>query len=271
MWETLAYGAGAVAVLLALDAALARASGRLAANTPCRRLLQGARVFGLLLLAGTIAGAREPGAPILATIGWMALFGVAGLAAIEAALALGFATLRDLAPAARGDNVAAATAAAAHVVAVGILVANLFGGTSFGELGVAAVSFVVGQATLLVLVWLFRCLTSYDDRAQILGGNVAAALSHGGSTVALALLIAHATDGEYHGPWPALRDYGIALAEGLVVWPLRQLLVECVLLRQRPRVTGGELDRAIAAGDVGAGALEAATYVGIVLFVRSLA
>ena len=272
MLATLLFAAGAMAVLLAVDLALAGRREHAGPPTTARRLSQGARVLSLFLLAATVARARPADAPLLATIGWMALFGFTGLLAFELARAVAFTVMRELAPAGDGtDNRAAATAGAAHTVAVGVLAANVFGGSSLAELGVAAASFVVGQSTLLLLVWLFRCLTSYDDRAQILAGNVAAALSHGGLTVALALLIAHATDGEYLGPGPALRGYGIALAEGLAVWPLRQLLVECVLLRHRPRLLGGELDRAIAGGDVGAGALEGATYLGIVLMVRSVA
>jgi uncharacterized membrane protein YjfL (UPF0719 family) len=271
MLASLLFGAGAALLLLAADLALRALVRRADVPTPSGRLLQGARVFAVLLLAGAVAGARVPEAPVLTTIGGMALYGGAGLLALELAQAAGFAAMQGLAPAARGGVLAAAITAAAHVAAIGILVANVFQGPSIDALGVAIGAFAVGQVTLLVLLWLFRWLTAYDDREQILGGNVAAALSHGGTTIALALLIAHATDGEYIGPWPALRDYGVALAEGLVVWPLRQLLVEGLLLRQRPRLFGGELDRAIAGGDVGAGALEAATYLGIVLFVRSVA
>lgn len=57
-----------------------------------------------------------------------------------------------------------------------------------------------------------------------------------------------------------------------MLWPLRQLLVQCVLLRARPSIVGGEIDRRIADGDVGVGALEAMTYVGFaLLLVRSAA
>jgi uncharacterized membrane protein YjfL (UPF0719 family) len=192
--------------------------------------------------------------------------------AYEVAAALGLASLRGLLPAALQGNAAAATAAAAHLAAIGILLANVCTGGSWAELGVAMASFAVGQATLLLLLWLFRRLTAYDDHAELLAGNVAAALAHGGLTLALALLIAHASDGEYLGPLPALQGYAVALGEGLLVYPLRQLVVTGLLLRQRPSLRGGSLDRAIADDrDVGTGALEAATYLAAVLLVRSLA
>lgn len=271
MWETTAYGAGTALVLITIDAILRALCKRPAETNPGRRLLQAARVLSLFLLAATVATSCRTTSGLAADVAWMGMFGLAGLLAFELAQAIGLRALRGLGPAARADNLAAAIAATAHTIAIGILIANVAGGTSFAELAIAALSFVVGQTTLLLLVWLFRCLTTYDDREQILGGNVAAALSHGGLTVALALLIAHATDGEFAGAWPAVRDYGLALAEGLVVWPLRQLLVQCVIFRARPTLVGGELDRAVAAGDYGAGALEAATYLAVVLFVRGLA
>jgi len=266
MLETLAYALPALVVLFALDAAV-----RGSASGAAARLVQAARLVALFLLAAAIAGRCRVAGDLAASVGWMALFGLGGFLALELAQRVGLLAMRGLGDAVGQGNLAAATTAAAHTAAIGVLVANVSGGTSWGEFGLAAVAFAIGQASLLLLVWLFRCLTSYDDGAAILAGNQAAALSHGGLTLALALLIAWATDGEYAGPWPALRDYGLALAEGLVVWPLRQLVVQCLILRERPRVVGGALDRAIGEhGDVGAGALEGATYLAAALFVRSL-
>jgi uncharacterized membrane protein YjfL (UPF0719 family) len=268
MLVNMAYGAGAVAVLLAIDVAVRTLSQRPPETNPGRRMLQAGRVLSLFLLGATLATSRHGVSP-WHDILWMGMFGLAGLLALEVAQALGFWAMRGLGPATRGDNLAAATAATAHTIAIGILVANLAGGASFVDLAIAALSFAVGQATLLALVWVFRWLTVYDDREQILGGNVAAALSHGGLTIALALLIAHASDGEFQGAWQSLYYYGLALAQSLVLWPLRQLLIDCVILRSRPRLTGGELDRAVGAGDIGAGALEGITYIAMALFVRS--
>jgi uncharacterized membrane protein YjfL (UPF0719 family) len=270
MGESLAYGVGAVAGLLVVDELLRRARRTASATGAGLRLLQAARLVAFFLLAATLSTSCRAGEGAGLDVAWMVAFGVFGLLAIELAQALGFVAIRGLAAAVRVDNLAAAVAAAGHVLAVGVLVANVAGGATAAELLVAALSFAVGQATLLLLLWLFRRLTAYDDRGEILAGNVAAGLSHAGLTIALALLIAHATDGPFVGVWPAVRDYGVALAEGLVIWPLRQLLVQCVLFRARPRLGGGELDAAIAAGDLGAGALEAAAYLGLVLFVRSV-
>lgn len=270
MLETLALGFGAALVLLVLDQLLRTGANRDAGSRSGPRLLLGARVIALFLLAGTLVTHCRQG-ELADDLRWMALFGLCGFALFELAIRVGSTSLRGLQAAAQADNLAAATAIGAHVVAVGILLASVCYGHDHESLGLAAASFVVGQGTLLALVALFRVLTAYDDRAQMLAGNLAAALAHGGLTIALALVIARATDGEYQGAWPALRDYGIAVAEGLLVWPLRQLLVQCVILRAAPTLRAGELDRAIGErGDVGAGALEAATYLAVAFFVVQL-
>ncbi|MBL8753451.1 MAG: DUF350 domain-containing protein [Planctomycetes bacterium] len=271
MGETMAWVAVVATALLAFDAAVGRLARRGDESTPARRMVQGARVFALFLLAATLVTRCRGGETLLDDALCVAGFGVAGALGLLLAQRIGFAVLRGLRAAVDAGNLAAGVAAGAHTAAIGILIANATGGTTWTELGIAAIAFVVGQATLLLLVALFRWLTSYDDPAQILGGNTAAALSHGGLTIAIALVVAHASDGEFQGTWPAVRDFGIALAESLVLWPLRQLLVQCVLLRGRPSLTGGPLDRAIERGDVGAGALEGTTYVALALLLRSLA
>jgi uncharacterized membrane protein YjfL (UPF0719 family) len=274
MLVTMAFALPAVLVLLALDAALRGKAVTPDETNAGNRMLLAARVLSWFLLAGTLAtGCRvddASGSPdVWATLGWMAVFGTAGVAGLVAARAVGFAVMPGLAAAARAGNLAAAFTAAAHIAAIGMLIANVAAGTSWFELGLAAISFAIGQATLLALLACFRLLTAYDDREQILAGNLAAALSHGGLTIALALVIANASDGPYAGVWPALRDYGIALAESMIVYPLRQLVVQCLILHGKPTFVGGELDRAVAARDVGAGALEATTYVAAALLARS--
>ncbi|MEQ1632493.1 MAG: DUF350 domain-containing protein [Planctomycetota bacterium] len=272
MLETIGFGAIAALVLLLLDLGLRQLTRHPDTGTAAQRLLLAARVAAVFLLASTLASACRTGESLQDDVLWATVFGIGGLAAFELALDLGLRPFRGVRAAAREGNLTAATAVAAHTVAIGILVANVFGGRSTAELGLAAASFAVGQVSLVLLLALFRALTSYDDRQQVLDGNLAAALAHGGLAIALALVIAHATDGDYQGPWPAIRDYGLALGEGLLVYPLRQLLVQCVILRARPSLFGGALDVAIGQHrDIGAGALEGGTYLAVALFVTRLA
>lgn len=266
MTETLGLGFVAALALLLLDGLLRGQPGASVGE----RLQLGARIVAFFLLASALATGCRTG-DLATDARWVGLFGLCGLGLFELATRAGAALLRGLPAAAQDGDIASATALAAHTLAVGILLANVCSGHDTETLGLAAASFVVGQLTLLALIAVFRRLTVYDDLAEMQRGNLAAAFAHGGLTIALSLVIARATDGPYLGPVAALREYGVALAEGLLVWPLRQLLVQCVLLRHLPTLRGGALDRAIGThGDVGAGALEGLTYLAVAAFAAAL-
>ncbi|MEZ5964827.1 MAG: DUF350 domain-containing protein [Planctomycetota bacterium] len=167
-------------------------------------------------------------------------------------------------------STAAGTVACGYVLATGIVGARVFAGGDAGGLVVALVFFAVSQVSLHLLVWLFRRLTRYDDAAEVARGNAAAGLAHAGLGLAVALLVAHAADGEFLGYADSLREYGFALLAGVALYPVRQLLVQTLVLGHAPALLGGALDDRVAAGDLGAGACEAATYVGTALFVVAL-
>src|SRR5262245_45175516 len=277
MLESLAYGVPTVFALLLADRGLRRllrgAPPTDAASQSAVRVVHAAHALAVFLLAGGVVDGCARGESIATDVGWIVVFGTAGLLVFEVAAWLGVRMLAGgaIPQQARAGNLAAATFGAGHVVATGILCASLFGGTSASELGVALAFAVLAQLSLHALVWAFRLLTTYDDAAEVLEQNQGAALAHAGLSVAMALLIAHAADGPWLGLLASLQGYALALLEGLLFYPLRQVLIGCVLLGARPAWRGGVLDRAIAErGDVGAGALEAATYLATALLVRSL-
>jgi uncharacterized membrane protein YjfL (UPF0719 family) len=171
---------------------------------------------------------------------------------------------------ARG-NVAAGIAAGAHSVATGIVIARAIGGRDAETLGHSLVFFFLAQVSLHLLVVLFRWLTSYDDSEEIIGENVAAALSYAGLTIAIALIVGRAVEGDFEGWEASLKGYGIALALGLLLWPVRQLVVEGLLLGARPSFRGGKLDAAIARDrNIGMGALEGGCYLAAALAISRI-
>jgi uncharacterized membrane protein YjfL (UPF0719 family) len=151
------------------------------------------------------------------------------------------------------------------------LMTNL-AGHDMESLGLSLVFFVIGQLTLHVFVSLFRALTTYDDGEQIAGENLAAALSYAGIAIAVSIIIARATEGEFTGWESSLKGYGGVVAAALALYPVRQLFVQMLLLRAPFALRGGPLDEGI---DVqrseGIGALEAATYVATALSISRLA
>jgi len=159
-------------------------------------------------------------------------------------------------------NLAAGVAAGAHYVATGIIVARCFYGDDLGTLGVSVVFFLLAQATLHVCVVLFRMLTLYAEDQEVMGENVAAAVSYAGAMIAIALIVGHAAEGDFEGWRVSIRAYLFALASVVVLYPVRQGLVQSLLLGQSFALRGGALDRLVAQDrNVGASVVEAVSYL----------
>jgi uncharacterized membrane protein YjfL (UPF0719 family) len=112
-------------------------------------------------------------------------------------------------------------------------------------LWVGAIFFVVAEVTLVVLSLLFRYLTDYADDQEILGENLAAALSYSGMVVALSLIGGHASDGAFVGWGVALRSFALFLSLALLLYPFRQIVVARLLLGFPITLRGGALDRSV--------------------------
>jgi uncharacterized membrane protein YjfL (UPF0719 family) len=171
-------------------------------------------------------------------------------------------------------NKASGLATGAQLVASALVTSRAISGSDLHGLGLALAFFVLGQTTLLVFVTLFRALTTYDDAEQIHGENLAAALSYAGVTVAIAVVVARALEGEgdFEGWVTSLRGYGGVLLSLVALWPVRQLFVQSLLLRAPLHARGGALDVAIAQRrSTGMATLEASTYVATALAIAQLA
>ena len=160
----------------------------------------------------------------------------------------------------------------ADFAATGLIIAKCFYGDDVATLGISVVFFVIGQATLHLFVVLFRLLTLYAEEQEIEGENVAAAVSYAGAMIAIALIVGHATEGDFAGWGISLRAYGVALVSALVLYPVRQLGVQTLLLRKRFALRGGDLDRLVAQErNVGASAVEAVSYLAAAILLTGLA
>ena len=195
---------------------------------------------------------------------WTTVFGGAAVLLLALVGSLGIRVLlRSRLPReiARG-NVAAGVAAGGHYAATGLILARCLYGDDLGTLGISVVFFVIAQTTLHLFVILFRFLTIYAEDQEIVGENVAAALSYAGVTLAIAVIVGHAAQGDFLGWLPSLRAYAVALLSALALYPVRQLVVQTLFLRQKFALRGGSLDRLIAhEHDVGASAVESVSYL----------
>ncbi|WP_438029939.1 DUF350 domain-containing protein [Sorangium sp. So ce233] len=245
----------------------------LAEGNAARRLLTVGQVLAVFLVAANAVKNCLDGSGFARDLLWVSAFAVVGLLLVIATGQLGIRLLlRARLPAEieRG-NAAAGLAAGAHYVATGLITSRAIAGKDLGDLAISLGFFLLAQVTLHVFISLFRALTTYDDAEQIQGENLAAALSYAGATIAVAILIARALEGDFEGLFVSLKGYGGVLLYLLALYPVRQLLVQSLLLGAPLSLRGGRLDAGIAAErNEGMGALEAATYLATSLAIARL-
>ena len=269
------FGAATTLVMLVLFLVGRRGlAADLTKGNIAQRLLGVGQVAAIFLVAANAVKSSVTGDSITTDLMWVAVFGLVGVILIAVMGELGVRLLlasRLPAEIARG-NVAAGLAGGSHYVATGIITSHAMGGTSVHSLGVSVVFFVIGQVTLHLFVTLFRALTTYDDAEQIAGENLAAALSYAGAAIAVAIIVARATDGEFDGWGASLKAYGGILLCVFALYPVRQVFVQMLLLRAPLTLRGGPIDRGIAIErSVGIAALEAVTFVATALSITRLA
>jgi uncharacterized membrane protein YjfL (UPF0719 family) len=273
----LAFAAGTPLVLVVVFLAVQRAiapMGDVGHHHPARAVLQASYVFGVLSVSAAVVAGCVHGRDLATDLVWAGAFGASAVVLLVVTARLGTQVLlrrRTKDEITRG-NVAAAIGAGSHYVATSILLARCLYGDDLHTLGVSIVFFAIAQGTLHLFLVLFRALTSYDDFEEIASGNVAAALSYGGITVALAMIVGRAAEGTFTGWKESLEAYGAALLYALALYPVRQVLVQALVLRSGLSFRGkGRLDDGIGREkDVGLGALEAAAYLATAFFVSRL-
>lgn len=239
-----------------------------------RRLLFAAEVLAVFLVASAAVKNCVTGKSLAHDVLWVSAMSFLGLVLLIASGRAGIALLlRSRLPAEieRG-NTAAGVAAGAMYVACGIVTSHAIAGNDLPSLGLSLVFFVLAQLSLFIMITLFRALTVYDDAEQIQGENLAAAISYGGVAIAVAILVARALEGDFVSWSVSLRAYGMALLFAAALWPVRQILVQSVLLGFPITLRGGKLDDGIAADrNEGMGTLEAVSYLATALSIVRLA
>lgn len=270
-----AFAVGSTLLLLVLAMVARRGlAADLKAGNDAQRIAAAGEVLGVFVIAGATVRDGVLGESVAHDAVTCAAFGIVGLAASTLAGRLGVRMLlggRLHEEVVRG-NKASGLAAAAQLLASALVTSRAIAGSELHAIGVSLAFFALAQATLLVFVSLFRALTTYDDADQIHGENVAAAMSYAGVTLAIAIVVSRALEGDFEGWLTSLRGYGGVLLSLVALWPVRQLFVQSILLRAPLHVRGGALDVAIAERrSTGMAALEAASYIATALAISQIA
>lgn len=169
------------------------------------------------------------------------------------------------------EQLAARNVAAAIVVA-GVYIATslTYSGGLVGEGGgfwIMLLFFLLGQLALLGITYAFRWLTHYDDVQEIASGNIAAAFALAGLLIAVGLIVRRAVAGDYLGFLPSLGSFLLALVVVVVLYPVRQVVVQWLILGGPIHWRASLLESEIVHDrNVAAGLLEATAYVTTALF-----
>ncbi len=163
----------------------------------------------------------------------------------------------------RAENTAVAVVSAASAVAHALILAAAISGETESPGPLPPLFFsILGLAVLWLCTWIFRLLTSYDDTRELVHNNVAASLSYGGLMIAIGMIVAHAVEGDFSSWEESLWLFGRSMVPIVLLYPLRQFVLQSLILRRPLRLYGGALDDEISLQqNVGAGALEAAGYI----------
>jgi uncharacterized membrane protein YjfL (UPF0719 family) len=246
----------------------------LASGNAAWRLEQVGETVAVFLVASAVVQNCLTGQGLLRDIGVVAAFGLAGFLLVQG---LGHVAARLLL---RGKlkselergNAAAGLAAGMHDVAVGLLASKAIAGSNVRDLSLSVAFFAIGIVTHMAACALFRAVTTYDDEEQIHGENLAAAISYAGLTLAVAMVIARALEGDFESWGTSLKGYGLLALWVLALYPARQIVVQWLLLGTAPRLRGGAIDDRIASErDVGTATMEAGTYVAAAIAISRLA
>jgi uncharacterized membrane protein YjfL (UPF0719 family) len=137
-----------------------------------------------------------------------------------------------------------------------------------GGFWVLLLFFILGQLALLGITYVFRWLTEYNDVQEIAAGNVAAALALAGLLIAVGVVVGRAASGTFTGFLSSFGSFVMAVLGVVVFYPVRQLVVQSLILGGPVRWHGTLLDSEIARdGNIAAGLLEAVGYLTTALFV----
>ena len=167
-------------------------------------------------------------------------------------------------------NVAAGIVAAGAYLAVSGLTSGILIGDG-GQLLPTIVFWAAGLVAIIVLTHLFRLLTAYDDAALISQGNVAAALGFAGLLIAVGMMVGYSVAGTFTGYKEGFTSFGLFLLLTLLFYPVRQIVVQMLMLGGGFSLYNGRLDHEIAEDkNVGAGVLEAVGYIATALLMTRI-
>ncbi|MFN3385519.1 MAG: DUF350 domain-containing protein, partial [Candidatus Thermochlorobacter sp.] len=198
-------------------------------------------LFGVVQITSEVLSG-EGHQSLLVDAGLVALWGISGIILLTLLSLFGFKLFHgvDYVQEVQKGNVAVGIVAAARFIATSSVIAAAVSGENSGQSEVALseggaalaslVFFLVGQLTLIIVTWLFRFLTAYDDAKELASGNIAAALSYSGLMIGIGIAVQKGIKGEFIGYAAGLLAYAKSMIVVVAFYPIRQFLVQGLLV-----------------------------------------
>ncbi|MCX6153513.1 MAG: DUF350 domain-containing protein [Candidatus Kapabacteria bacterium] len=159
-------------------------------------------------------------------------------------------------------NVAVGIVSAGFYIAISKIIVGLFSSTVHGNWLYCLIFLISSLLAFFIITLIFRQLTSYNDVAEIYDENIPAALSYAGSMIAVSLIVERSVGSNFIDYYTSFASFGKAILFVVGIYPIRQWLVQGLLLGGGFSLYGGSLDKEISQDkSIGAGIVEAVAYI----------
>lgn len=239
-------------------------------DNPAMGLAVAGYLFGVIWTITVLFG--TPGRGLWQDVVDVALYGGLGIvlltvvSLVSCRLFLGLHVREQL----EAHNSAAAIVVGGAYVATSLTYSGALSGEG-GGFWMLLLFFVLGQLALIAMTYVFRWLTGYDNVREIESGNLAAGIAQAGLLIAMGVIVGQAASGDFTTLEDSLVGFLISLLVVVVLYPVRQLVVQCLILGAPIRFRSILLDNEVAEDrNIAAGLLEASAYLSTALFVTSI-
>ena len=222
-------------------------------------------IFGVMIIIASVLSG--PGhSTFLENVIWVSVYGLIGLFYMVFIAEWGiriFIKGHILQLVKDGNISAGIVLAGSYISTAMVLSGAISGGFSTGGILLNSLFLlIIGLVLLAVFTFLFRLLTKYNDSTEIINGNIAAALSYTGLMIAVGLIIKTAISGDFVNWLTSCKDIGKSMLVILALYPIRQWILQGIMLGDGFSVYGGRLDSEISEHkNLNAGLIEGLTYL----------
>ncbi len=125
---------------------------------------------------------------------------------------------------------------------------------------ITAIAFwLAGQVVMILAAWVYNLITPYDIHEHIEKDNIAVGIGFAGALTAMAVLISHATAGDFISWQDHLTKVGIEVVIGFIFLPIVRVITDKILLPGE-KLTDEIINQE--KPNIGASVIEAFAYVG---------